>query len=379
MNLSKFPKRFILLTVVLSGLLFYSCGESTEKDNSTNLTEDNSGNLTNVKDNIMAFLLSPGNGSRPVYGDSLFFRSSLSDSTKKIDEASYYVDGSKIGSSSNPSEPFAYSTKGLRVGKHTIRVSIRAGDKDYSANSSIYLYSDLEPKEIQYKIIKKYKHDNQAYTQGLIYEDGIMYEGTGTNGGSSLRKVDFKTGNLLQSYSLPSNIFGEGIVVKGSKIYQLTYRAKLVYVYDKNSFELLNTMTFEPEEGWGITNLGDNLAMTDGVSNYLYVLDPQLFTEIDRIPVYDNKGPLNSLNELENINGKIFSNIYQTSNIVVIDPATGRIEYVMYMQDLIPEEYIGDTDNVFNGIAWDPKTKHLFVTGKRWPVLYEIELINYPF
>lgn len=224
-----------------------------------------------------------------------------------------------------------------------------------------------------YRVIKTYPHDTQAFTEGLVYHQGFIYEGTGLEGKSSLRKVDLATGKILQTHQLAQTYFGEGITIWKNKIIQLTWKSHLGFVYDKKNFQLLNQFHY-PTEGWGLTHNGKYLIMSDG-TNTLFLLDPETFSEVRRIQVTYQGQPVNNINELEYINGEIFANIWQTDTIVRISPATGQVIGLIDLSQLrTPKERLqGD---VLNGIAYDVKNKRLFVTGKLWSKLYEIELVK---
>lgn len=223
-----------------------------------------------------------------------------------------------------------------------------------------------------YRIVSIYPHDRDVFTEGLVFENGVIYEGTGVYGRSSLRKVDLETGNVLQNYELPSEYFGEGITVFRDIIIQLTWQSHIGFVYDKNSFELLRDFTYATE-GWGITNDGERLIMSDGTS-ILYFLDPDTFRTIGHIEVYDNDTPINKLNELEYINGQIFANIWQTDEIAMIDPCNGQVTGWIDLSGLLQSQNYDMPVDVLNGIAYDTANSRLFVTGKLWPWLFEIKL-----
>ena len=226
----------------------------------------------------------------------------------------------------------------------------------------------------EYEIVKVYPHDRGAWTQGLVVDEGDLYEGTGKVGRSTLRRVELETGEVLQSRELPGTLFGEGITVHDDWIVQLTWKARTGFVYHKDSFELLQTFGY-PTEGWGLTHDGQQLIMSDG-THIIYFLDPEMFTVNRQIEVYDHEGPAKSLNELEYIRGKIWANRYYTDEIVIIDPETGKVEGRLNLKGILkPTERTPNT-NVLNGIAWDSKRERIFVTGKYWPKLFEIKTIE---
>lgn len=223
-----------------------------------------------------------------------------------------------------------------------------------------------------YKIINTYPHDYRAFTQGLAFNDGFMYEGTGLNGRSTLRRIKLETGDVLKIHELSRDLFGEGITVYGDNIIQLTWKSRTGFVYDKDSFMLLKTFHY-PAEGWGITHDGKQLIMSDGTEN-LYFLSPETYEVIRRIEVRDQNSPVTRLNELEFINGEIFANVWMTKKIARIDPQTGRVTGWINLEGL---SSFKDSDNTkaLNGIAYDAINDRLFVTGKLWPNIFEIKLV----
>jgi glutamine cyclotransferase len=225
-----------------------------------------------------------------------------------------------------------------------------------------------------YNIVNTYPHDRSAFTQGLVFEDGILYEGTGRFGHSTLRRVELETGAILQSRELADQFFGEGITVYGDRIIQLTWQSNVGFVYDKNSFELLQQFNYSTE-GWGIIHDGEHLIMSDGTS-ILHFLNPQTFEEISQLGVFDNNGPVTRLNELEYVQGEIYANVWQTDRIARISPGTGRVIGWVDLEGLLTAEDRSEPVDVLNGIAYDADTDRLFVTGKLWPKLFEIELIS---
>jgi len=225
-----------------------------------------------------------------------------------------------------------------------------------------------------YNVVNTYPHDRSAFTQGLVFEDGVLYEGTGLNGRSTLRRVELETGEVLQIHELPAQFFGEGVTVYGNDIIQLTWRSHVGFVYDRDSFELLQEFNYSTQ-GWGITHDGERLIMSDGTAT-LYFLDPETFEEIGRVGVYDNDGSVNKLNELEYVQGEIYANVWQTNRIARIDPQTGQVVGWIELKELLTPEDRGEPVDVLNGIAYDAENARLFVTGKLWPKLFEIELIS---
>jgi glutamine cyclotransferase len=225
------------------------------------------------------------------------------------------------------------------------------------------------------RVVNTFLHDPEAFTQGLVFLDGVLYEGTGLRGRSSLRKVELETGNVLQQYDLPEQYFGEGIAILGDRLFQLTWHSQTGFVYDKETFALRDQFTYSGQ-GWGLTHDGERLIMSDGTST-LRMLDPSTLTEIGRVEVLNGDVPVVQLNELEYIAGEVWANIWQTDNIVRIDPATGQVVGWIDLSGLLRQEDVVQPVDVLNGIAYDAETKRIFVTGKLWPKLFEIELLSH--
>lgn len=222
------------------------------------------------------------------------------------------------------------------------------------------------------QVVRAYPHDARAYTQGLVFENGFLYEGTGKYGESTLRKVELQTGRVVQSHSLDRRHFGEGIAIVGNQIVQLTWRSHVGIVYDKATFKEVRRFQYEGE-GWGITYDGTHLVMSDG-SSTLRFLDPKTFKEVRRILVQHQGRRLGQLNELEYVRGEILANVWYKDYIARILPETGRVVGWIDLRQLYPRRR--DREAVMNGIAYDAENDRLFVTGKRWPRLYEIRVGN---
>jgi glutamine cyclotransferase len=219
-----------------------------------------------------------------------------------------------------------------------------------------------------YRVVGTYPHDPAAFTEGLVYTDGIFYEGTGLYGHSSLRRVDPRTGQVLQSVDLADKYFGEGVAMVDDTLIQLTWHERTAFTYDRHSFVATGQLTYSTE-GWGLTYDGRRLIMSDG-SNTLRFRDPLTFEETGRVEVFDGQTPVSLLNELEFIGGEVYANVWLTDRIARIDPQTGRLIAWIDLTGLKPPQ----TDEL-NGIAYDAVQDRLFVTGKLWPYLYEIELV----
>ena len=234
--------------------------------------------------------------------------------------------------------------------------------------------------EYTFKVIHAYPHDPQAFTQGLAWRDGFLYEGTGLNGRSSLRKVRLETGEVLQRTDLPQEFFGEGIALHKNEIIQLTWLSHIGFAYDAVDFHLLRQFSYQGE-GWGLatntTPASNELFMSDGTSE-IRVLDANTLAEKRRFTVRDGNKPIDQLNELEFVEGELLANIWQTDKIARISPHTGKILGWINLKGLLSPMYKLEPGAVLNGIAYDPIHKRLFVTGKLWPTLFEIRLIPKP-
>ena len=224
-----------------------------------------------------------------------------------------------------------------------------------------------------YRVVNTYPHDRTAFTQGLEYRDGFLYEGTGITGRSSVRKVDLTTGRVLQNFDVPQPFFGEGITLVGNQIFELTWQSQTGFVYDKSNFQVLGNFKY-PGEGWGLTNDGKQIYMSDG-SSQIRVWDPVTLKEVRRITVKDGDKPVTQLNELEFVKGEILANVWRTDRIARISPADGKVLGWIDLSGILPPPERSGSDAVLNGIAYDASTDRLFVTGKLWPKLFEIKLL----
>lgn len=231
-----------------------------------------------------------------------------------------------------------------------------------------------EPARYGFRVVNTYPHDITAFTQGLFFHDGYLYEGTGKRGLSRLSKVNLDDGSTIQNKALGQRYFGEGIELVGDRIYQLTWQSHMVFVYDKDSFEQVGTH-YNATEGWGLAYDGRQLILSDG-SHELQFLDPETFAPSHKVQVTLNGNPIVNLNELEYINGEVWANVWQTDYILRIDPATGGVNSIVDLTGLSDMTRLGSAEAVLNGIAWDRETERLFVTGKHWANLFEIELVQ---
>ncbi len=227
--------------------------------------------------------------------------------------------------------------------------------------------------EYTFKILREFPHDVTAFTQGLAYRGGFLYEGTGLKGRSSVRKVRLETGAVVQQLDLPSEYFGEGITLFKNEIIEVTWQSGTGFVYDATNFRLLQRFSYKGE-GWGLTTDGHDLFMSDG-TDVIRVLDPNTFAEKRHLQVHDGTTSIWQLNALGFVNGQIFANVWHSDRIARISPQTGAVVGWIELQGLLSPVYLSNPEAVLNGIAYDPATKRLFVTGKLWPYIFEIRLI----
>ncbi len=233
--------------------------------------------------------------------------------------------------------------------------------------------ASLAPAADTYRVIHTYPHDEHAFTQGLVYVDGHLYESTGIKGSSSLREEDLETGRILNFYPVPDQYFAEGLTDWGNTLIQLTWQAHIAFVYDRATFQLLRTFHYQGE-GWGLTQDGKDLILSDG-SATLRFFDPADFREVRKIAVRDRGAPVTELNELEFIHGQIYANIWHSDRIARISPATGKVLGWIDLTGLLPDSQRSSPEAVLNGIAYDAAHDLILVTGKLWPKIFEIEVI----
>lgn len=297
----------------------------------------------------------------------------LNPNSEKVDSVVYAINDKRVGSQKGVTL-FSYELKNEKLGFGEIKTSVYYGGEVEKDSTQIEIVSNIQPKLLSYTIVNTYPHDTSAYTQGLEFYNGVLYEGTGQYGESTLRKTDYKTGRVDLKVDLEPQFFGEGITFLNDKIYQLTWQENTAFVYDAKTLRKEKQFVYyQKMEGWGLTNDGKNLFMTDS-SERIHILDPATFQEVDYLNVYSLATKITSVNELEWVDGKIYGNVYQKDAIAVINPKTGAVEGILNMADLETKiTRLPDTD-VLNGIAYNPATKTFFVTGKNWDKMFEIRI-----
>lgn len=298
----------------------------------------------------------------------------VADKEKVPDSVLISFDGKAV--TTLKSAPWEYTIPSaftVTTGRKSLKVTAYRGERSQNpVTRFMVIYSDISPKRYGYKVVHVYPHDIEAFTQGLIYDKGVLFEGTGQKTGSNLREVELQTGKVIRQHNLDASLFGEGIALYRDRIYQVTWENKVGFIYDKATFNLINKIYY-PTQGWGLTTVNDKIVMSDG-SNILAFYEPDMFTMVSRIEVYDNEKKVDSINELEFINGEIWANIWMSDLIARIDPISGKVLAYIDLKGILPESDKTSETDVLNGIAYDKDANRIFVTGKKWPKLFEIRL-----
>jgi glutamine cyclotransferase len=360
---SEFPQKLFMRIGCLSALFLFlaSCGGEKKKDTSESATHATLQITIETAKSKIGY----------ACGDTVPLTISTQNASTQPDSIHLKADG-RIIYKGLVRLPFRYTWHSDTTfpGLHTLEASLPSAKAD-GASASVMLVSDVNPIAYTFEVIKTYPHDPHSYTQGLQYLQGFLYEGSGLYEHSRLRKVELQTGKILKEAKLAPEFFGEGITLFNNRIYELTWKSGLGFVYDTSTFQEVGRFNYGTE-GWGLTTDGIKLIMSDGSSN-LYFFDKN-FSFLGKVQVADDKGPVDLLNELEYINGLVYANVYQSNRIVQINPGNGKVMGSMQLEGLLPRKDYADDTDVLNGIAWDEKGKRLFVTGKNWPKLFEIKL-----
>lgn len=311
-----------------------------------------------------------------AFGDDINIDISVKVKDGELKETKIYIDSVLV--ISRIEAEFSHSLKKFqKLGKHTLKaVATKTDGVEGIYFKNFEVLSDIVPEKYGYEIIQILPHNETFFTEGLEIYNGFLYESTGENGKSAIYKTNLQTGKILKTKKLADQYFGEGITIFNNKIFQLTYKTKIGFIYELETMALVDSFQFTSTEGWGMTNDGKNLIMSDG-TNILTYLDPESYKPVKKIQVYDDKNSILYLNELEYSDGYIFANVWTTNMIVKIDSETGKIVSIINMDGLLtmnlnPNKQV----DVFNGIAIDPVTKKIYVTGKLYPKLFEIKLIK---
>lgn len=298
---------------------------------------------------------------------------------KELDSIVYYLHNKRLGSASL-GEQFQYSLDQEKLGNWNLSARIFSGDTEQTSTKGIRIYNDQPPVSYTYNVIASYPHLTDAYTQGLEFYNDTLYESTGQYGESSLRKVDLETGKVLEIIRLDDSYFGEGLTILNDKIYQLTWKAGEGFIYDLPTMQRVGNFAYnESKEGWGLANDGQRIYKSDGTEK-IWILNPENLGEESYIQTLTHRTVATQLNELEWVDGKIYANTYQKDGVAIINPETGAVEGLINFQGL--RDQLGNVDeldpinDVLNGIAYNPKTRKLYVTGKKWDTLFEVEILE---
>ncbi|WP_040253809.1 glutaminyl-peptide cyclotransferase [Psychroserpens mesophilus] len=338
-------KSFILIAL---SFLLITCGNSESKKNNVSIR-------TNAKDNVVKL------------GETVTFSIHNPDNVD-IASVRYKLNGNTISESLH--------LKNQKLGIQTVTATIDYGDSKEDVSTKITILNNQLPKIYGYEIVNIYPHDITSYTQGLEFHNGELYESTGQYGESKVRKVDYKTGQVLKNVDLAQQYFGEGLTILDDRVYQLTWRENTGFVYHVDTFEKMSSFKYgQSKEGWGICNDGTTLYKSDGTEN-IWLLNSETLAEASKLQVYTNKGKIIGLNEMEWINGKIYANRYQKNGVAIINPENGAVEGVIDFSPLRKLVTQHQGLDVLNGIAYNSETKTIFVTGKRWDKLFEVEVFE---
>lgn len=340
---------FKYLLIIFLGGLIISCGSNSGNNKSAFSIKTNAikGDISNNKTLLL----------------------SIEDKKKHtIDSVSYTLDGIKVNES--------IQLNGFKLGKQTIEATVYFNNEKETVNTTVTILSSTPPKVYSYKVINEYPHDITSYTQGIEFFNDTLYESTGQYKKSTLRKIDYKTGEIIKKIDLADEYFGEGLTILNDKIYQLTWREGTGFVYDVNSFDKINSFQYgNSKEGWGLCNNKNTIYKSDGTEK-IWLLNPENLVEESFIQVYTNKGKIVGINEMEWMDGKIYANRYQKDGVAIINPKNGAVTGVINFSPLKKLVTQHEKLDVLNGIAYNSKTNTIFVTGKHWDKLFEVAIIE---
>ncbi|OCB74893.1 glutaminyl-peptide cyclotransferase [Flavobacterium crassostreae] len=344
-------KKHNALYIILLSSILSSCGDTKKTENSL-FSFDTSQFKTHYlsQDTLNLSILNP--------------------SSKPIDSVCYYINDQRAGTNKTTA-PFTFSLKDQKLGYQNLKALVYYGGKNAQATARVELVSAVQTSLLQYKIVATHPHDSLSFTEGLEFYKDTLYESTGQKGNSYFRKYDYKTGRIFKQVDLESNYFGEGITFINNKLYQLTWQEKTGFIYHANTLKLEKTFAYTKEiEGWGMTNDGKNIYQSDGTEK-IWTVNPDNQQMLDYINVYSGNTKIKAINELEYIDGKIYANVWQKDAIAVINPKNGTVESIIDLSGL-RKLVTNSAAEVLNGIAYNPKTKTIFVTGKNWNKMFEI-------
>ncbi len=314
--------------------------------------------------------LSPRSGTITAPGETITLSYTLK-AGETVDSVVLSIEGERMGVVPTSGYTWSVPTES-ELGRSSYTWIAYHNSEQVRRSSEVTIVAQNPPQFIDYQLIKSYPHDTHAYTQGLLFHDGSLYESTGIEGQSTLREVELETGRVLRARSLPSHYFGEGLELVGDTLYQLTWQNGRALLYGVEDFKPIREFTYGGE-GWGLASDDTLLYMSNGTER-IQVLDPKTFTTLRTIEVYSNEGSVPYINEMEWIDGAIWANVYTTNQLIRIDPATGAVTGVVDLSKLLPLLEWTPQQDVLNGIAYNPENEHLYVTGKNWNLLFEIKL-----
>ncbi len=300
----------------------------------------------------------------------------LDNKTNKAIDSVVYALNSKRAASSKKNSEVSLSLASQKLGKRTISATVYSDGNTYSVKNNIILLASKKPKLYTYKVLETYPHDIEAYTQGLEFENDVLYESTGRYKYSSLRKTDIKTGEVLENIALADSYFGEGLTILNDKIYQLTWQEKTGFIYNLSNLKKTGSFVYgKSKEGWGLCNDGTTIFKSDGTEK-IWSLNPDNLAEESHIELYTNTSKIPRVNELEWVDGKIYANIYERDAVAIVNPSNGAVEGVIDFSDLKDKVTQHDALNVLNGIAYNGETNILYITGKNWDKLFKVEVVE---
>jgi glutamine cyclotransferase len=345
-------KFYNVLIPTLLMLFLSSCGNnSEEKKDAFSLEIENSKKTYTTEDALTISL----NNKKNIETDSIV----------------YFLNKDRVEVSGN-----TLTLSGKKLGEKTLTAKIYSDGEEYEASQKITILSSIKPKLYTYKILETYPHDINAYTQGLEFENDTLYESTGQYKESSLRKTDYKTGEVLQKVTLADQYFGEGLTILNNKIYQLTWRENTGFIYNLKTMEQTGTFVYgQSKEGWGLCHDAENNIYKSDGTDKIWTLNSNTLAEKDYIEIFTNTSKINSVNELEWVEGKIYANVYQQGSIAIIDPSNGAVEGVIDLTDLKDKVTQHDKLDVLNGIAYKGEPNILYITGKNWDILFKVEIL----
>jgi glutamine cyclotransferase len=346
-------KNYNFLSIILLGITLANCGDTKKGENSIfNFNNSNLKEQYTPQDVLLLEISNPN--------------------AKTVDSTIYYINDKKV-KTTNGLEKLNFELKDQKLGYQNLKALIYFEGQNSEATARIEVISNVQPKLLKYKIVNTFPHDVHSFTEGLEFYKDTLYESTGLKGKSYFRKYDYKTGKIYQQVDIDSKYFGEGITFIKDKMYLLTWQEKTGFVYNAKTLKLEKTFAYDKDiEGWGMTNDGTFIYQTDKTEK-IWKMDPNTQKMIDHINVYSGGSKIDSINELEWINGKIYTNVWQKDAIAIVNPTSGAVEAILDLSGL-RKLTKATPEDVLNGIAYNPKTKTIFVTGKNWDKLFEITI-----